>query len=343
MVAVLLWLVKLPDGGLLSSGVPLVLAFLLPAVKARLVLPLIRRAPQHQGLLLPDTAAGEVEPCGSKRLAKIQPLSVGVEYINGGIIRHDLLHIRKGIEEKIEKLLRCHVVIFDFPGAALVVHVVGRVGDDKIRLAAVHEGSEGFFFGAVTADEPMPSQYPDVSRLREGRLLQFGIHVEIIIFSFNAIVKQLRQLLFVKAGEKRIKIYRLQGLDLHTQKLFIPACVHRHTVVGNDVGFFLRFGEVVSKDARHLIDAFLLGGKNTTMTGNHAIVTVDNHGIDEAKLTERGAELVNLLRAVCPGVIDIRHQLCDRDELHFGCCFHQASPHSANFSKPSSVLSTVLS
>lgn len=42
MVAVLLGLVKLPDGGLFAPGVPLVLAFLLPSVKTRLVLPLIR-------------------------------------------------------------------------------------------------------------------------------------------------------------------------------------------------------------------------------------------------------------------------------------------------------------
>ena len=164
--------------------------------------------------------------------------------------------------------------------------------------------------------------------------MQLGIHIKIILFGFNAIVKELRQLLFVKAGEERVKVRCLQGLDLHTQKFFIPARVHRHAVVGNDVGFLLGFCEVVGKDARHLGDAFLLGGKNTTVTGNNAIVTVDDNGIDEAELTERGAELIDLFRAVCPGVVDIRHQLCNGNELHFGRCFHQTSPHSANFSKP---------
>ena len=91
---------------------------------------------------------------------------------------------------------------------------------------------------------------------------------------------------------------------------------------------------MVGKDARHLGDAFLFGGKNTTVTGNYAIVTVDDDGIDEAELSQRGAELVDLLRAVCPGVVDIGNQLRDGDELHFGRCFHQTSPHSANFSKP---------
>ena len=164
--------------------------------------------------------------------------------------------------------------------------------------------------------------------------MQFGIHIKVILFGFDAIVKELRQLLFVKAGEERVKVHRLQRLDLHTQKFFVPACVHRHAVVCDDVGFLLGFCEVVGKDARHLGDAFLLGGKNTTVTGNNAIVTVNDNGIDEAELSKRGAELIDLLRAVCSCVVYIRHQLCNGNELHLSRCFHQTSPHSANFSKP---------
>ena len=245
-----------------------------------------------------------------------------MEHIDGGIVRHDLLHIGKGIEEEVEKLLRCHVIVFDFSGAALVVHIVGRVGDDEVCFAAVHESGVGFLLGTVAADEPMPPQRPDVAGLREGRLLQLGIHIKIILFGFNAIVKELRQLLFVKAGEKRVKICRLQRLNLHTQKFFIPACVHCHAVVGDNVGLLLGFRKVVGKDARHLRDAFLLGGKNTTVTGNNAIVTVDDDRIDKTELTERGAEFVDLLRRMGTGVIDIGNQLRDRYELHLGRCFH---------------------
>ena len=191
MVTVFLGLVELPDGGLFAAGVPLVLAFLLPTVKARFVLPLVRRAAQYQGLLLPDTTAGEVEPGGIKGFSEIQPLGVGMEHIDGRIVRHDLLHIGKGIEEEVEKLLRCHVVVFDFPGAALVVHIVGRVGDDEVCLATIHEDRVGFLFGAVAADESMPSQRPDVAGLREGRLLQLGIHIEIILLNILAVIEQL--------------------------------------------------------------------------------------------------------------------------------------------------------
>ena len=142
----------------------------------------------------------------------------------------------------------------------------------------------------------MPSQRPDVAGLREGRLLQLGIHIEIVLLGIDAVIEQLGQFVLIKAGEERVKVHCLQRLNLHTQEFLIPACIHRHTVVSNDIGFLLRFGEVVGKDARHLGEAFLLGGKNTTVTGNNAIVTVNDNGIDEAELSKRGAELVDLLR-----------------------------------------------
>ena len=142
----------------------------------------------------------------------------------------------------------------------------------------------------------MSAQSPDITGLGEGRLLQLGIHIEIVILDILAVIEQLRKFLLIKAGEQRVKVRRLQGFNLHTQEFFIPARVHRHAVVGNDVGFLLGFGEVVSKDARHLGDAFLLGSKNTTVTGNNAIVTVDDDGIDKAELTQRGTEFVDLLR-----------------------------------------------
>ena len=257
-----------------------------------------------------------------------------MEHIDGGIVRHGFLCILKRRQQEIIEGGVLHVVILDLPGAALVVDIVGRVGDDEVCFAAVHEGGECLFLGAVTANEPVPPQRPDVTGLREGRLLQFGIHIEIVISGFNAIVKQLRQFLFIKASKERVKVRCLQRLNFHTQEFFVPARVHRHTVVRNNVGFLLRFGEVVGKNARHLIDAFLLGSKNTTVTGNDAIVTVDDNGIDEAELSQRRAELVDLLRRMGTGIVHIGNEFADGDEFHFGGRFHQTSPHSANFSKP---------
>ena len=53
---------------------------------------------------------------------------------------------------------------------------------------------------------------------------------------------------------------------------------------------------MVHKHTRNLGDAFFLGGNKTTMTSNNAKVTVDNDGIDEAKLPQGRSELQDLLR-----------------------------------------------
>ena len=180
----------------------------------------------------------------------------------------------------------------------------------------------------------MPAQCPHITSPGECGLLQFGFHIEVILFGFNAVIEQSRQFLFIKAGEQRVKVHALQRLDLHTQKLLIPSGVHRHAVVRNDVCFLLRLGEVVGKDTRHFLDAFLLRRQDSSVACDHAIVTIDDDGIDEAELPERRAELSDLLRGVGAGVVRIGYQLSNRHKLHFRCRFHRTSPHSANFSKP---------
>ena len=164
--------------------------------------------------------------------------------------------------------------------------------------------------------------------------MQLRIHIEVIFFGFSAVIEQSRQFLFIKACQQRIKVHALQRLDFHPQKLLIPSGVHRHAVVRNDVGFLLRLGKVVGKHTRNFLDAFLLCRHYSAVACNHAIVAVNDDRVDKAELPEGGAELRNLLRGVGAGVVHIGHQFADWHQLHFRCCFHRTSPHSANFSKP---------
>ena len=69
------------------------LSTLFPAEKTRFVLPLVRASAQHQRLLLPDTAAAEIEPGILECLSKIQAFGISVKYIDGGIILHILCHV----------------------------------------------------------------------------------------------------------------------------------------------------------------------------------------------------------------------------------------------------------
>ena len=55
------------------------LSLLLPAVETRFVLPLVRTTAQHQRILLPDTAPGQVEPGILECLSKVQPFRICME------------------------------------------------------------------------------------------------------------------------------------------------------------------------------------------------------------------------------------------------------------------------
>ena len=134
--------------------------------------------------------------------------------------------------------------------------------------------------------------------------------------------------------EKGIKVRALQRLNLYPQKLLIPSGIHRHAVVGNDVGFLLSFCEVVSKDTWYLLYVFLLCRQDSAVSHNHIKIPVDDGGIDKAKLLEGGAELRDLLWGVGAGVVHIGYQLGNGYKLHFSSRLHRTSPHSANFSKP---------
>ena len=91
---------------------------------------------------------------------------------------------------------------------------------------------------------------------------------------------------------------------------------------------------MVGKHTGNLSDAFFLCRQDSAVACNHAIVTVDDDGIDKAELPEGRAELGNLLRGVGSGVVYIGYQLGDWHKLHLSRCPHRTSPHSANFSKP---------
>ena len=108
----------------------------------------------------------------------------------------------------------------------------------------------------------------------------------------------------------------MQGFDLNLQHFLIPACVLCIAVVRQDVGLFLCLGEMIRKHAGHLGEAFLLGGHQPAVTGDHAVVPVDDDRVDEAELPQRGPQLHDLIRRMGTGVVDIRNQFVDRDQTH---------------------------
>ena len=131
MVAVLLGFIKLPDGRFLASAVPLVFAVFLPSEQNGFVLPLVRRTAENEGLLFPDTAAGEIESRIGKGTAEVESFGISVENIDGRIVSHYRRHIGEGIKKEPVELIVRHIVVLNLSGGTLIVDIVRRVGDDE--------------------------------------------------------------------------------------------------------------------------------------------------------------------------------------------------------------------
>lgn len=79
MVSVTAWLSEIPDRGLFPIRIPPVLTRLHPTKEHRLMLPLIRRTAEYEGILDPDAAPGEIEACLDEGAAEVQAFSVSVK------------------------------------------------------------------------------------------------------------------------------------------------------------------------------------------------------------------------------------------------------------------------
>ena len=219
-----------------------------------------------------------------------------MEHINRGIICHDLFHVDKSIEQELVELIAGHVVVFNLASSAFIIDVVRRISQDQVCFLPLHQYFISLLFGRVPADQAVPAQCPHVTHLSYGRLFQLTIHIKVIIFHFGIFLEEICQLLFIEASQGQIKSLCLQRFNLNAQQLLVPAGIHRHTVISNDVGFLLSFGQMIRKHARDLFDALFLCRKNTTVAGDHTIVTVDDDRIDKTKLAQGGPELVDLFR-----------------------------------------------
>ena len=170
MIRILSGLVELPYRCLSAVGIPLMLALLLPSEKARLMDPLVRTSAQHQGRLLPDTAARQVEACGIKCFAEVQPFCVCMEHIDGSIVRHDLLDIGKSIEQEIKKGIAGKIVVLNLTGSAFVIHIIRRVCNDQIGFSALHQYFVGFGLCRITNYQTVSAQGPNITHFGDTRL-----------------------------------------------------------------------------------------------------------------------------------------------------------------------------
>ena len=82
--------------------------------------------------------------------------------------------------------------------------------------------------------------------------------------------QQLIDLVQVEAGQLEVKTKLLQVGKLNLQHFGVPSGVQRQPVVGNHISAFLRVGQVVESDARHVGQSQLACSEHSAMSGNDA-------------------------------------------------------------------------
>ena len=191
-----------------------------------------------------------------------------MEHIDGGIVRHGFRCILKCRQQEVVEGGVLHIVVFDFPGAALVVDVIGRVGDDQVGLQSVHQQREGFRLGAVPADQPVPPQRPDIPGLGNGGVLQLGVYIEVILFDpvLQTVLKKVIDLGGVEAGEEHIEVGALQVGDEEHQLVLVP--IAGDFVEGDVEGFFPLLIQL-HHHALHFGDAHVHEHLQPLMTAHH--------------------------------------------------------------------------
>lgn len=135
-----------------------------------------------------------------------------MEHIDAAIIHQYLRHASEGIQKKLIELFGCHVVVFDFPSGTFVIDIIGRIGDDEVRLGIAHQGFVGFCASSVPADQAVAAQRPHIPRFGNGGFLKFRIDIEIILFDtiLQGVLEERINLSRLKTGKGYIKIRPLQ-------------------------------------------------------------------------------------------------------------------------------------
>jgi hypothetical protein len=255
MLAVAAGLVELQDGRLLAVSRPKVAGSFLPAVQARLVLPMVVLASHNHRGLLPDQALPHGPASVLGRASEVVALRVSVPDVKHRSGFHHHVGSGVSIAQELSELIVAHLVVFDgqlFLRAALVGHVVRWICQPHVHQLAASKFGQVVDAGRVTAQKAVLSHHPDVAWNRDMVFL-YGRSIVRIGEAVGALHRhQRRDLLICEPHQVQIKPKITQLTQLERQKFVVPACIKRQLVVGNDVGPLLGLRPARGYHHRHL-------------------------------------------------------------------------------------------
>ena len=162
------------------------------------MLPLVILAAHDEGVLLPDDALRELEPCSQERLAEQVSGAFGMEHVDRCALTHVVFGRDVEVPEEVVEALVVHVVVEDVAlyavgllrevvvqelGFVAVVDVVGRVRYDQICLCSVHQFVHVLLLRAVAAQQTMVAEDVYVTPAGSGLVygLVCGLCVEVVL------------------------------------------------------------------------------------------------------------------------------------------------------------------
>ena len=131
-------------------------------------MPVVVLASEHECLLDPNEHLLQHEVGLLEFLPEKNAAGVGVAHINCAACFDGLVHRFECVAYELAELRLVHVVVRDREfvfGSSLVCHVVWRVCENAVDLFAFEELLVGVVVCAVSADEPVRSELPNVAAL----------------------------------------------------------------------------------------------------------------------------------------------------------------------------------
>jgi len=119
----------------------------------------------------------------------------------------------------------------------------------------------------------------------------------------------------VEADQVDVEVLRLKRRKLCPEKIFVPACVERELIVGDDVSPLLCLAEMIQNDHGYLGQSQPPGGEEAAVAGDDARFGVYKDRVIEPKLCNACRNLGDLRVGMRPGIPDQGNQLVDQPQL----------------------------
>lgn len=151
----------------------------------------------------------------------------------------------------------------------------------------------------------MLSEYPNISELADDI---FGIELGRVVGIRESCALQIK---ISETREIEIEARCIEFLQLERNQLHIPSCFLGEAIVREDVGLALLRREVRELDHRYLDHLELGRGSESTVTCDHAVLSVGEDRVGESKLTDGGSDFGDLRLVVGARVASVGNEVAD--------------------------------